>query len=140
MKIVVDTNVFVSACLTDGAPNAVIAGCFEGKYQPLMGNALFAEYEDVLGRASLFKACRLNVKERSELLDIFLSYCQWVKIYYQWRPNLRDEGDNHLIELAVAGRAEYLVSSNLKDLQSGQLKFPQVQFLSPHSFLKKVQT
>jgi uncharacterized protein len=140
MKIVIDTNVFVSACLTNGAPNAVITGCLLGKYQPLMGNALFAEYEDVLGRASLFKACRLSVKERSELLDIFLSYCQWVKVYYQWRPNLCDEGDNHLIELAVAGGAEFLVNRNLKDLQSGQLKFPQVQFLSPHSFLKKVQT
>jgi uncharacterized protein len=138
MRIVVDTNVFVSACLADGAPNAVIKGCLDGLFQPLIGNALFAEYEDVLGRTHLFKKSRLSAIERDELLDIFLATCRWVRIYYQWRPNLRDEGDNHLVELAVAGGAEYLVTSNLKDLETGQLKFPQVQYVSPQSFMKKV--
>ena len=60
------------------------------------------EYEDVLARTELFSQSRLNYEERSELLDIFLSVCEWTRIYYGRRPNLPDEGDNHLVELAVA--------------------------------------
>ena len=48
----------------------------------------------------------------------FLSLCEWVPVYYLWRPNLRDEGDNHLIELAVAGRA-LLYSVGAIDLSAG---------------------
>ena len=64
MLIVVDTNVFVGACLGTGASNAVIAACLRGEHTPLMGTALLAEYEDVLGRAALFRKSRLTAAER----------------------------------------------------------------------------
>jgi hypothetical protein len=35
----------------------------------------------------------------------FLSVCHWCEIYYLWRPNLADEADNHVLELAVAAAA-----------------------------------
>ena len=101
--IVIDTNVFVGACLGTGAANRVVEACVRQRFQPLMGAALLAEYEDVLGRSALFAKSRLNAAQRSELLDIFLANCRWTRIYFGWRPNLRDEGDNHLVELAVAG-------------------------------------
>jgi putative PIN family toxin of toxin-antitoxin system len=138
VRIVVDTNVFVSACLAGGAPNEVIARCLAGEFQPLMGNSLFSEYEAVLARTGLFAKSRLNANEREFLLDVFLATCQWTRIYYQWRPNLRDETDNHLIELAIAGGAQYLISGNLRDLRTGQLKFPQLQVLTPADFLKRI--
>ncbi|WP_368500055.1 PIN domain-containing protein, partial [Moraxella sp.] len=43
------------------------------------------------------------------MLNALLSICEWVRIFYLWRPNLKDEGDNHLIELAVAGNANIIV-------------------------------
>jgi predicted nucleic acid-binding protein len=46
-----------------------------------------------------------------------------VPIYYLWRPNLKDEGDNFLIELAVAGNAEIIVTNNVNDLGSAELSF-----------------
>lgn len=57
-------------------------------------------------RSRLFTASRLNRSEREELFDIFAATCRWTRVYYGWRPNLRDEGDNHVIELAVAGDRE----------------------------------
>jgi len=69
-----------------------------------------AEYEDVLGRSALFARSSLDAVERSELLDIFLGRCRWTRIYYGWRPNVPDEGDNHLVELAVAGGAQAIVT------------------------------
>ncbi len=136
MIIVVDTNIFVGACMGAKACSEVIASCLRTNHTPLIGAALFAEYSDVINRADLFKACHLSEIERNELLDIFLAYCQWTEIYYGWRPNLKDEGDNHLIELAVAGHAQCIVSRNLKDLKSGELLFPDISIFSPETFLQ----
>jgi predicted nucleic acid-binding protein len=48
-----------------------------------------------------------------------------------WRPNLPDEADNHLIELALAGNADTIVTTNTKDLAHGELRFPGLKILSP---------
>jgi putative PIN family toxin of toxin-antitoxin system len=136
--IVVDTNIFIGACLGEGAAHHVIAACLRGQCQPLMGAALFAEYEDVLGRTELFNTCRLSSAERDELLDIFLATCAWTRIYFAWRPNLPDEADNHLVELAVAGGAHFIVTRNLRDIARMELNFPELQVVSPEDFLKEL--
>lgn len=136
MLIVVDTNVFVGACLGAGASSDVVAACLERRHQALMAAALLSEYEDVLSREALFRRSRLTANERAELLDIFLAGCRWTRIYYGWRPNLRDEGDNHLVELAVAGGAAHIVTRNLRDLRAGELLFPGLSAVTPAQFLK----
>ena len=102
-----------------------------------MGAALLAEYEDVLGRAALFHRSRLDARERDELLNIFLSVCEWTRVYYLWRPNLPDEADNHLVELAVAGVAQSVVTRNLRDVRAMELRFPELRLVSPEDFLKE---
>jgi putative PIN family toxin of toxin-antitoxin system len=137
-RIVIDTNIFLGACLGQGAAHHVVAACLRGQYQPLMGAALFAEYEDVMGRAELFESCRLSLAERDELLDIFLATCAWTRIYFAWRPNLPDESDNHLVELAVAGSARFIVTRNLRDVARMELKFPELRVVSPEDFFKEI--
>lgn len=117
--------------------SVVIASCLSEEHMPLMGAALFAEYSDVINREDIFRACHLNKEERNELVDIFFSVCQWTDIYFGWRPNLKDEGDNHLIELAVAGHARCIVSRNIKDLTRGELLFPDILLLTPEEFLQR---
>jgi len=92
----------------------------------------------VMGRADLFRRCSLSLDERNELLDIFLSVCEWTRVYHIWRPNLPDEADNHLIELAVAGGAEAIVTRNLRDIGGGELQFPSLRIVSPEVFLKEI--
>jgi putative PIN family toxin of toxin-antitoxin system len=136
---VIDTNVFVGACLGAGASNEVIALCLRGELMPLMGTALLAEYEDVLGRDALFERSRLDSAERDELLDIFLARCRWTRIYCGWRPNVPDEGDNHLVELAVAGGAQVIVTRNLRDLERMDLRFPALKLMKPEDLLREVR-
>ena len=138
LRVVIDTNIFVGACLGQGAAHQVIAACLRGQCVPLMGAALFTEYEDVLGRIDLFASCRLSLAERDELLDIFLAVCVWTRIYFAWRPNLPDEADNHLVELAGAGGARFVVTRNLRDVARMELKFPELRVVSPEDFLKEM--
>ena len=135
-RIVVDTNVLVGAFLSmaGGDNREVIRRCLKREAQPLLGVTLFSEYEDALGRDNLMKKCPLTLRDRLVLLEAFLSVCEWVKVYYLWRPNLPDEGDNHLIELAVAGAADAIITNNTRDLKGGNLQFPQTRILTPKQF------
>ncbi len=139
LRIVVDTNVFVAALLSpSGANRAVLRACLTGRATPLMGAALFHEYEDLQGRVDLMKGCPLSLTERRNLFEAFLSACIWVKVYYLWRPNLPDEADNHLIELGLAGQARAIVTNNVRDFRPGELKFPELRILTPAEFLKSL--
>ena len=136
MIVVIDTDVWVAGLRGTGDANRVLQRCLDGAYRPLMGAALLAEYEDVMGRTALWAGARLTAAEREELLDIYLSICQWTRIYYAWRPNLRDEADNHVIELAVAGQATYVITRNVRDIGTGELRFPQFRIVTPGEMLK----
>ncbi|NJO96247.1 MAG: putative toxin-antitoxin system toxin component, PIN family [Hyellaceae cyanobacterium CSU_1_1] len=137
IKIVVDTNVFVGVLVgqRESASRELVRQCLRGKYQPLMGNALFAEYQDVVNRDHITDLCPLTTNEKMNLLAAFMNVCQWVRVYYLWRPNLPDEADNHLIELAVAGNAQIIATRNIKDFQRSQLQFSQFEILKPEEVL-----
>jgi len=138
IRIVIDTNIFLGAVLQpEKTCRRLLRHVMEGKYQPLMGEALFHEYEDILARDELFVKCPISPEEREELLNAFLATCEWVNIYYRWRPNLRDEADNHLIELAVAGQGEVIITRNIRDLTSGELVFDDFRIITPENFLKE---
>jgi predicted nucleic acid-binding protein len=102
-----------------------------------MGQKLFGELEDVFARATPFRGSPLTPPERGELLDAYLSVCEWVKVFYLWRPNLPDEGDNHLIELAIAAGASSLVTQNVRDLRGGELHFPHLRIETPAEFMQR---
>ena len=134
----VDTNVLVSAVLSpDGAAREVVRRCLMGHSRPLVSNALFLEYEDVLARDELFAAALISSQDRAVLLGAFLSVCDWVSITFLWRPNLPDESDNHLIELAVAGHAESIITGNTKDIGAGELIFDTIRIVTPGTWLKE---
>jgi len=63
--------------------------------------------------------------------------CEWVNVYYLWRPNLSDEADNHVLELAVAGGAKTIVTGNVKDFERTSLQFPGIQIMTPRDFVNK---
>jgi putative PIN family toxin of toxin-antitoxin system len=137
IKIVVNTNVFIGAIISSqGLNRELIRRCLLGEYQPLMGNALFLEYESVMERGEILARCPLDQNEIADLLAAFLSVSEWVNIYYSWRPNLRDEGDNHIVELAVAGNAKIVATNNIKDFKGAELIFPDLLILKPEQIIR----
>nr|VFJ45593.1 MAG: putative toxin-antitoxin system toxin component, PIN family [Candidatus Kentron sp. FW] len=137
--VVVDTSVFVSALIgTRGPSREILRKCFQGKYRPLISNALFFEYEDTCNRKQILESCPLTGWEVRELLDAFYSVCRWVPIYYLWRPNSQDEGDNFLIELALAGNASAVVTNNVGDFRNMDLYFPGLRMVTSDQLLKMI--
>ena len=76
-------------------------------------------------------------KDIRELVNAFYSTCRWVPVYFLWRPNLSDEGDNFLIEVAIAGNAEAIVTNNTKDLEGSELLFEGLKILKPEQLLRE---
>ena len=135
--IVVDTSVMISALIGKrGASRQVVRECLAGDYVPLMSNALFLEFEDVSARSKIRKHCPLSEQEIADLLAAFYKRCVWIPIYFLWGPNLIDESDNFLIELAVAGNAEYIVTNNIKDLMRAELSFKDLRVCKPEQLLR----
>ena len=135
----IDTNVIVGSLLRpEGQNRAVLRACFEDRLQPILGESLFLEYEDVLDREHLLRKSPLSRIERQTFFEAFLSICEWVPVYYLWRPNLRDEGDNHILELAVAGAATMIVTNNIADFRGAELRFPEIKLLTPPDALKEI--
>ena len=118
-RIALDTDVLVAAMLGAGAASRLIAAVLESRFEPLMGPALYAEHEAVLARDALFARCR------------------WTRVYFLWRPNLRDESDNHLVELAVAGGAQAIVTRNKRDFRGAELRFENLAVLTPAECLRR---
>ncbi len=139
MKIVVDTNILINVLLSPSKSSAsfkVIELCLLGELKPQISASLFTEYIDVSSREKIVTKSSYTEREISLILDGFLNTCEWNKISFLWRPNLKDEADNHLVDLAVASSADLIISYNLRDLTSGELKF-EWQSMTPEQFLKE---
>ena len=135
--IVIDTSVIISALIGKRGPGReVLRKCLHGEYRPLISNALFLEYKNVSKRKQIMEVCPLTNKEIAELLNAFYNLCDWVPIYYLWRPNIVDEGDNFLIELALAGNATHIVTNNISDLKNAELNFPDLKIVTPARLLR----
>ena len=131
-----DTNVFVAATTsTRGASREVLRRWLLGRYEPLMSQALFAEYESVLARPELFLRSPVSNEERHALWAAIINRSLWVRVYYLWRPNLPDEADNHVVELAVAGNAEAIVTHNTRDFRRNELRFPGLTVVTPGALI-----
>ena len=137
MNVVIDTNVWISALISkEGLGREIIRLSLLDKISPQISTTLFLEYEAVMKREKIINLCSLSIKEQEELFQAFLSTSKWNEIFYLWRPNLDDEGDDFLVELAVASNSEIIITDNKKDLESGELHFG-FEVLTPQEFLER---
>jgi len=136
VPVVIDTNVFVAALRSaGGASRQVLRRALSGNFQALFGNALWLEYNDLLGRPVWGDATSLA--EREQVLAALARRGRWVSVYFGWRPNLPDEGDNHLFELALAGNAAAIITHNVRDVGRGELKLGALRVMTPAEALKE---
>lgn len=120
----------------DGVSREIIRLALRDEIFPQISTTLFLEYEAVMKRKKIKTLCSLNAKDQKELFQAFLSVCEWNEIFYLWRPNLDDESDNFLIELAIASNSKVVLTNNIKDVEFGELHFD-IEVLTPKDFLER---
>lgn len=137
MLVTLDTNIIYQALKSaNGASFFILQQVRERKIQIALSVPLFEEYEDVLKRKKALEDFGLDAED----IDKFLRFIAYVgkpyKTYFLFRPNLKDEKNNMVIELAVTSQSDYLVTSNTKDFKNTELKFDQLKIKTPSEFAK----
>jgi putative PIN family toxin of toxin-antitoxin system len=118
-QIVMDTNVLIAALRSRrGASYRLLTLIDSGKFQINISVPLALEYEDVTKR--LIGAIPLNQHEIDDILDYICAVANHSKVYYLWRPFLKDPKDDMILELAVAANCDTIVTYNKKDFQGIQ--------------------
>ena len=76
----------------------------------------------MIGRESVFDhPVALNFEEREILVNALYSVCRIVDISYLWRPNLKDEGDNFIVELEHTNELAHTMLPVYKSDSNGYL-------------------
>lgn len=137
IRVVVDTNVLVAGLIGGKGPNReILRRCLQGELQPSIGNALYLEYQDLLNRENIQALCQQTSISLMEFLDGFARVCTLVDARYLWRPNLRDEADNHLVELAIAAGVDYIITNNVQDFALPELKHLGYEVITPEELMR----
>ena len=119
MKCVLDTNILVAAIRSpQGASSALMKLTLTNKLSPLVSVPLFLEYESVLLRPEHLAASKLTKSQVLNFLDVLSGFVIPIEIFYLWRPQLRDMKDDMVLEVAVNGQADVIVTFNTKDFTS----------------------
>jgi predicted nucleic acid-binding protein len=115
----------------------VLLNVAEGRCTPLVTTAVFLEYEAVLLRPEQRLATGMTPEDVEGFLAAFASAAESVELNFMWRPQLKDPADELMLEAAVNGRADALVTHNVSDFQSVTGRFG-VRTLSPGAYLKEL--
>lgn len=116
MRVLLDTNVLVAGLTSSqGASHAVLQAVAAGQIDIAASTALWLEYESVLKREEVRAMHGLSVKQIDGILSALAVWVHPVMLHYIWRPQLRDPGDEMVLEAAVNGQVDAIVTHNTRD-------------------------
>lgn len=135
-NIVIDTNVFVSALMSNrGASYKLLSLVGTGKFEINISVPMVLEYEDAAKRLIGTKIS-LTVEDVDNILDYLCLVAKHHKVYYLWRPTLKDPRDDMVLELAVSAGCPVITTYNLNDFQ-GVERFG-IEAITPKVFLERI--
>ncbi len=139
MRFVLDTNVLVAGLRSPrGASAALLRLVLLGKIKPLVSVPLFLEYESVLLRPKHLLASQLTDTDVINFLNVFAGFITPTEIFYLWRPQLKDVNDDMVLETAVNGMADILVTFNTADFLPAVNQF-NIKLMLPNHFLQELK-
>jgi len=135
-NIIMDTNIlFAGLYSSTGASFQILRLLNARKIKPVISTTLLFEYEDVLKREQT--VLNLTHKQVDIVLDNICALCKFQKIYFLWRPYLKDPKDDHVLEVAVASKTKTIVTHNIKDFK-GIGKFG-IKAITPGNYLEAIK-
>lgn len=134
-QVVLDTNVLIAAQRSKrGASAKLMSLVGTDRFEIHLSVPLVLEYEEVLLRQRV--SLGLTPEDVTDLVDALCALGYHHKIYFLWRPYLRDAKDELILDLAVAAQCDYIVTHNQKDFV-GTGKFG-IRVVNPKTFLEEI--
>lgn len=133
-----DTDTVVAAMRSPGGASAALLRAARTGRPTLLATApLCLEYESVCTRPEHVEAARFGPGDLAVFLDALVDLMEPVEAWFLWRPQLRDPGDELVLEAAVNGRAAAVVTFNRRDFLPGAGRFG-VEVLPPAEAIRRV--
>jgi putative PIN family toxin of toxin-antitoxin system len=139
VRLVLDTDAVVAAMRSPtGASAAIVRAVRQRQATLLLSVPLAMEYEAVCGRAEHRMEAGLSERQVEIFLDAIIAMAEPVPTHFLWRPQLRDPNDEMVLEAAVNGRAEALVTFNVRDYGTAASQFG-VEVLLPREAITRIR-
>lgn len=124
MRLVLDTSVIVKAIRNfEGASAALIDAAIDGRVTLLISTPLWLEYESLISRSEHWVWPGFNAVEADRFLDLLAGLCTPVEVSFAWRGFLADPDDEMVVEVALNGRADAIVTFNERDFAPASAQF-----------------
>jgi putative PIN family toxin of toxin-antitoxin system len=134
-----DTDAVVAAMRSPkGASAAILRAVRNGQATLLLSVPLALEYEAVCRRPEHRLEAGLSIRQVEIFLDAIIAMGEPMLTHYLWRPQLRDPNDEMVLEAAVNGRADALVTFNLRDFGNAAMQFG-VDVLLPREAIARIK-
>jgi predicted nucleic acid-binding protein len=121
-----------------GASAAILRVARQGRVTLLLSVPLAMEYEAICSRAEHQLAAGLSEREVQIFLDAVMAMAEPVKIHFLWRPQLHDTGDEMVLETAVNGQADALVTFNTRDYGTTPARF-EIEVMTPREAIGRMR-
>ncbi len=132
MRLVLDINVLVAALRSDrGASRKLLLSALDGGLEVIASVPLLIEYEAVLTRPHHLLATGLSISETNAVLDALAAISEPIQLRFFYRPRLKDPADEMVLETAINGRADRLVTFNLRHFKDPAKEFGIVAITPP---------
>jgi len=139
MRLILDTAAMVAAIRSDaGASRRLLVAALERRFTLLASVPLMIEYQAVMTRPEHLKASGLSVDDVDVLLDAVAAVIEPVRLAFLWRPAVRDPNDDMVLEAAVNGQADAIVTFNIRDFGEMAKRFG-IEVLQPGAAWKRVE-
>lgn len=134
-----DTNVIVAAMRgPSGASAALLMAARHSTMTVVATVALALEYEATCRLTEHCSAAGISLAEADIFIDAVLAMVEPIEPHFLWRPQLRDPGDELVLEAAINGRAEVLVTFNRRDFGAVPARFG-IAVLTPAAALRRIK-
>ena len=135
-RIVIDTNVFITSLRSkNGASFKLLYEADRKKFIQCISTPLIFEYESAAKRQ--LKECNLLDDDLDAILNKLCKISEKCKIFFLWRPFLKDSRDDFILELAVESQSEYIITYNIRHFK-GIEKFG-IRAITPKEFLEIIK-
>src|SRR5215475_5327630 len=122
----------------NGASAEILRRARQGRVTLLVSVPLAMEYEATCSEAEHQLAAGLSEREVEIFLNAVMAMAEPVRTHFLWRPQLRDPGDEMVLEAAVNGQADALVTFNVRDFGSVPERFG-IEVMIPREAIRRVR-